>query len=168
MGVINRVPLGLLDLLQSKTDGRNPGDMSDQVVPTIDIEPYYLASRASFEFFVVSTTAVGAIANIDVNDSEVWFLYAIDTEWIAVNIGDIVQLSVELSRFADAPSPLSAVTIFAPPADTAVAIGDVHTRSIIFDRPLPMPSGMRVQGVVSRRSLTTNVAVNLAIYRLTI
>lgn len=166
MGVINRIAPGLLDLLQSKTDGKNPRDLSETVAPTLNIEQFYLAEKASVEFLVVQTFAIGATVSRDVEAGEIWFLYAIDTEWIAAAIGNRVQLSVEISRFNDAASALSAVTVFAPPTNTAVIIGEVITNSIVFDRPLPLTAGMRLSGVTGDTNLITNVAVNFAIYRM--
>ena len=114
--------------------------------------------------------AIGSTTFVDVSEGEIWLLYAIDTEWISAALTNIIQLSVEISRFADAASPLSAVTIFAPPTDVTRVIGEVHTRSIIFDRPLPLTSGMRVRAIagdfVGPANITT--VTNVAIYRLKI
>jgi hypothetical protein len=45
MGAINRVPAGLLSLLDGQNLGDNPGEIADVISPTIDLWHFFLASK---------------------------------------------------------------------------------------------------------------------------
>lgn len=165
-GKINRVPLGLLDLLQSKTDGMNPGLLADSVAGVIDIEEFYLGQRLSHEFFTFATSAVGVSGSLQVTDGETWVLWGISLNWVALGAGSIKSVHVQLEAFPDAPSSLSAVIIADYPEMTSLNLNDIITRATILERPIHLPSGMIVRGITGQRNTTENVAVNIGIYRL--
>lgn len=50
MSRINRLPLGLLDYLGSKTQGDNPSEFLQEVRPTLNLTPFLLAERLEHKF----------------------------------------------------------------------------------------------------------------------
>lgn len=168
MGRINRTPSGLLDLLQSKTDGKNPQDLAETVAPTLDLLDLYLLQRISHEFIVTVASGPGATNLLDVTEGEVWGLFACGVQFIGAAVGQTMDLYVSLQQFPDAPSALSQVQIFAPPTLTAAAIGDQATAAVVFDRPIWLTPGLRIRLTSGSSSLSANASLNMSLYRLQI
>ena len=167
MGRINRVPLGLLDLLQSKTDGVNPGDLSEVVVGTIDLGEFYFSERIAHEFFQYTSAAIDDNNSITVPAGENWILWAIDVTYINGVLTDVQDVGVALERFPSAPSVLQAVDIFNTGDMVTTVAGQTSTRSEIFERPIFIPSGMIIRATTNNFVLTTHtIAINMGIYRL--
>jgi len=84
MGTINRVPAGLLGLLDAKTQGQTPQDSSGVLSPTIDLTPNYLANIPYTAGLAneVSTT-IGLKAILEVPAGELWYVYAVSSEVVA-------------------------------------------------------------------------------------
>lgn len=168
MGRVNTNPLGLLDLLQSKTDGINPSDLAESVAPVLDITQFYLSERMGIEFAVVSTASIGNQSAIEVTAGEVWALFAVDVNFIGNIINALASLEVEVQGVPKAASALSAFGIFATGDVTTAAVGDRATRAAVFDRPIFLPPGSQVITTVLARSGSFNVSTNIGMYRLQI
>jgi hypothetical protein len=80
---INRIPLGLLDLLGLKQLGRNPDQQSPTLAMTLDLERFY-AINAS-ESINISNAAINAcgqyVASAAVPAGEVWLCIAAGFQW---------------------------------------------------------------------------------------
>ena len=111
MGTINRVPRGLLGLLDAKTGGRTPPDTTGVLSPVIDLTPNYLSD---IPFEVAQTAAVVSaaqtvVALVTVPAGELWYCYVIASEFIATASAQI----------------LNGVVVLRPPSGTlSVALTD--------------------------------------------
>lgn len=87
MAVINRVPQGFLGVLDAKTQGQSPADVSPVLSAGIDLTQFYLGDRP-LNTAVATTAGVnanGVVAGsaITVPDGELWFVYAAQTQAIS-------------------------------------------------------------------------------------
>jgi len=73
---ISRRPGGLLDLLLTQQQGKNPANLLDDVAPTFDMLPFYAQERLSVIREALAVTASGPQATtIDVPAGETWIVY---------------------------------------------------------------------------------------------
>jgi hypothetical protein len=71
--LIQRFPSGLLSLLDIKGTGRAPADLSDTVVATLNLEPYYLAPQLTIAAPVAVSAGAAIVAvAATVPAGEVW------------------------------------------------------------------------------------------------
>lgn len=91
MGNINRVPKGLLSLLDSQTQGKNPDTMSDTVSPVYDMGPSWLLSKG-YEIVTFSSAPVVAVGGyaqgFTVPDGELWAVYQVTTRVVNLDAFD--------------------------------------------------------------------------------
>ena len=168
MGRINRAPLGLLDLLQSKTDGVNPSQLAESVAPTLEMSPFYLSDKLGHAFSTVSTSVIGNTADIDVSEGQIFALFAMDVNFIGNVIGAFASFEVEIQGIPTAFSPLSGFGVFSTDVMDAPLVGDRATRAVVFDRTIFMPPGSKLQTTVLTRSGTFNATTNIGMYRLSV
>ena len=168
MGRINTNPLGLLDLLQSKTDGVNPSDLAESVAPTLDMTPFYISEKMGHAFSVVSTATIGNQSEISVPAGEVFSLFAVDINFVANAINNFVSLEVEIQSIPKASSTLNAVAILATGVLDGPLVGDRATAAVVFNTPIFMPPGSKLTTTVLSRSGSFNVSTNIGVYRLLI
>lgn len=168
MGVINSNPEGYLDLLNSKTDGRNPRDASDTVAPTVDIGAFYRQRNISHAFGTALTSDFGDGVEIEVPAKETWLLFTYEVSWTPIAIGNSLRFNAQVLRLPDAPSPLSGAGFFTTDEMTAVAANEFMIRSFMLHEPLVLPSGVLIRTtVINSNNITRPLAVNLGIYRFT-
>lgn len=79
-GLIQRVPVGLLDFLGLKATGQSPTVMPDELVPTVDISQLYAAAR--WEQSTSTTSTVNLIGfwgttTLTVPSGELWLVDSI-------------------------------------------------------------------------------------------
>lgn len=86
MAIVNRVPVGLLAALDAKTLGQTPPDLGSTVTPTLDLMANYLAD-VPLETTVATavTPALGIVAQVPVPAGELWVVYCVSSECIAVD-----------------------------------------------------------------------------------
>lgn len=127
MAVVNRVPRGLLGLLDAKTQGQTPGDTVGVLSPVIDLTPNYLAD---IPFSTAQASDIGFVTGtnfgvVEVPAGELWYAYVIGSEGIfsgvSTNNGDIVTVLVTpsgvvpvplmSSGFAQAPNSLASESV---------------------------------------------------------
>ena len=81
---INRFPQGLLGLLDLKTQGENPSQLSPLVQGTIELADSYLINQRSSNSQASTLTALGvtagAFSNLVVPQGEIWVLYNLTAE----------------------------------------------------------------------------------------
>lgn len=117
MAFINRVPVGLLGLLDLKAQGENPAQMNPFVQATLELRDLYaLQTRATLSQASTVTglgvTGAPAFANLVVPQGEVWLVYAITAHLSAppLGAGATAQYSVgfvtnDTGRFVALGSP---------------------------------------------------------------
>ena len=72
-GIINRVPVGLLDLLDMKSRGQSPRELAGQVQGGIDLLPLYeIDLQRAAASVVVNVNAPGSTHGIQVPNDEIW------------------------------------------------------------------------------------------------
>lgn len=90
MGAINRVPLGLLSLLDSQTQGKYPDSFGELIAPTFDMAQLLAASRR-YETASNVSGGVGSISNnnasVFVPNGEVWLVRNITSGAFALEAG---------------------------------------------------------------------------------
>lgn len=74
---IARRPAGLLDLLLTQQQGRNPDDLLDTVQPVLDITKFYDAERVETKALTTSVSALGGFGGIGVDAGQVWKVYGV-------------------------------------------------------------------------------------------
>lgn len=74
-GIVNRVPVGLLDLLDMKSRGQTPRELSSQVQAGIDIAPlYYSDLEEAVAAVDAGVAAIGLTTSLAVPQDEIWFV----------------------------------------------------------------------------------------------
>lgn len=85
MALINRVPQGLLGLLDTKTLGKNPDDLLSTVQPTIDLKALFLANSgltgtAVIEAGIVAGDIGNVVATVTVPAGELWWVQSVASD----------------------------------------------------------------------------------------
>ena len=165
MGKINRIPLGLLDLLSSKTDGRTPQEMSDIVAGVIDLEKYYLSERLSHEFFTFSAAAITSNGSIQIPGGESWAIRSIQIQYQALLAADDLAIHMTAERLPDAASALSRMGIFDAELP-ATTVNQFVTRTRWYEEPMHFPSGVIIRATADRvAAAARTVSVNFGLSR---
>jgi len=134
--LIQRPPIGLLDLLGLKAMGQTPIQLADTVGCTLaDCVDYYLCSRRQH---LSSLTGVAMVANtnyqlasLTVPAGEIWFLYAM---CVHTNVPTAAATSVKF-RGGYTLTASSTTPVWLTPDVEALA-SDQVTSSVKFERPL--------------------------------
>jgi len=81
---INRLPSGLLGMVDVKAMGKNPSRLGDVVIPELDITPFYQASDR--QKFISTPVAIGAAGffptNLVVPQNKAWVIEAV---WVIID-----------------------------------------------------------------------------------
>jgi len=129
-------PEGLLSMLGLQTNGRYPQHLAeDSLLPTIDLLPWYLESRAEIQSVQGHSMAAavpgGFIPLYTVPAQEVWVLLAFTIQPVVIATGCTVQLTRTRSN-----DNLSRLALGAPVAWTATTFplcySDTGVRGLIF------------------------------------
>jgi len=131
--LINRYPLGLLSLLDSKSGGYTPSGLLDVVQPTIDLTRFYIASdqsRASqVDQAVVGVGFQTAGSNVVVPPGEFWLVTNTTGESDTLGAGQTFQVAVGARYTASGPffmlTPLSNVATVGQVALAGPQIGTI-------------------------------------------
>lgn len=71
--IINRIPPGLLSMLDIKAQGENPKFLSDTVTPGMEFLPFYELQKYEAQVSsIIATAAVGFSAGIQVPEGQYW------------------------------------------------------------------------------------------------
>lgn len=96
---INRVPPGLLSLLDTKSGGINPLQLADELSGSIELLDFYAATTNEYEYGdSVSTNAVGQLAPLGAGDNmrvpagEIWIV-----DYIAVRSGAVLGAATSVT-----------------------------------------------------------------------
>ena len=75
MGIVNRYAKGLLNILDSQTQGDTPSSMGDVIAPTMDLSEFLFASkRSEVQGATVTLTGLGIGSLVTVPAGETWWL----------------------------------------------------------------------------------------------
>lgn len=89
MAVINRVPKGLLSLLDAKTLGRTPANVEPEVSVGIDATPMYFADIPLEVEFDIATgiTALGVPVSVTIPAGQTWLVYELSLRCTNLVVG---------------------------------------------------------------------------------
>jgi len=150
--LIQRPPIGLLDLLGLKAMGQGPVQLAETVACTLaDCVDYYLCSRRQH---LTALTGVAMVANTNyslatlaVPSGEIWFLYAMS---VYTNTATAAATSVKF-RGGYTFTASSSTPVWLTPDAEALA-SDQASASVHFERPLiwmPGAAGIIQTGAVT-------------------
>jgi len=140
MGVINRVPLGLQDLLGSSNQGDNPSNLAEIVAPVLDLQQYLAAERRFFQLeTAVQQFSDGQGGLISVPAGELWFIDAFSVFLTLIGNDPFdCHLSVAVERTTNTNQTgnhaIAGFPRFQSPRQGGFGISMTHE----FPRPLPM------------------------------
>ena len=167
MGVINRLPKGLLGLLDSKTGGKTPADTDPRLQQVLDLTANYLAD-IPFEIAQNSqntTLATGQnYAEIVVPDFSLWYVYQIESRIVS---GDTGQ---GLDTFTVMTGPSGTVPIMLgdnqPDFNTISAvIGQNRPRGVKYNPPLLCSAGTTFATQVPLQTAGARNAITSVLYK---
>ena len=163
MAVINRVPRGLLGLLDAKTSGNTPGTFREDLQPVIDLTDYYETDIP--QAVIVETdnavNTAGFHAGVVVPDGELWLVYAVSSTVAAQQNNDVMFSNPvyddNLSSVALAPTsgPFNGLSSLA---------GEIAQNGVTFNEPLRALPGNRFLTNLYR-NVGLNVTVTTAVLR---
>lgn len=78
MSQINRPPVGLQSLLGSQNFGDNPSDLAQQVLPQIDLFPFWAQQSLELAYETATSAGNGSIIELRVPDGKIWGMLGAD------------------------------------------------------------------------------------------
>jgi hypothetical protein len=123
---INRVPVGLQDLLGSQNLGRNPADLDQVVRPGVDMFPFWGLERMTwFRTAAVTVSTTGQAATTTIPQGEAWIPLTATCLLNGCQSGDTFGMSIRATAVGDpsrdANNIANATSIF----DTPAAFGPI-------------------------------------------
>lgn len=154
-------PQGLLSLLGSQDFGEAPNELSQVIVPIVDLTPMYQASKQSIE----TTSPGNAIAGVNgttfqVPTGETWIIKAADVR-MAAGAGAAVSA---FCLVITSPGPSGNAALFASEM-SAVAANQIRHANLRFPG-IVLPSGAGIGYYAEGLTLATPVFVTVAATRL--
>lgn len=92
---INRVPRGLLQLLQLKSGGANPNQLSPEVRGTVDLTNMWASQLVGAPILNNETiNSAGDVSDLSIQNPEIWFVYAVAATIQLTTAGDVGRCSI--------------------------------------------------------------------------
>ena len=168
MAVVNRVPRGLLGLLDAKTQGQTPADTTGVLSPVIDLTANYLADlvletgQASSNATLVAGQNYGVVT---VPDAELWYIYHVTSQIIADSSGDSLDCSPVLVTPSGVVPVFLCNSLSRGFSTSSGAVGDTLPSGVTYGNPLLVGPGTRFATQVFLQTAGTRTAVTSVIYR---
>lgn len=167
-GPIARRPTGLLDLLLTQQQGKNPAELGEQLEPTIELIEFYALDRLTVTTQVTAVVGVGNNLNIEVPGNEVWRLLNVGIRFNWATVNQTFGIRVELR---DVPGGgVSVLTDFGGTLSPSLAT-DQAGKGHQLPNPILIPPGATIRGDVTNVNLDAqpNISVTLSVlyHRLT-
>lgn len=93
MGNVNRVPLGLLSLLDTQTQGQTPSNLQETIQATLNLEDFWLSNKGVDQQFANRVlAAVGqqtTASDLTVPEGELWLVSSISADFINLDAQQI-------------------------------------------------------------------------------
>lgn len=134
---ISRRPQGLLDLLLTQQQGKNPSDLLDTVQPIVDMTQFYQTDRVTVEQGAGVMTAVGQNVDITIPSGEAWKVYT------ASSFCTFATVDQEFGAYLTVRNIPSASPVLSNFGGTRAAVGATDQSGVAenFPAPLIYPSG---------------------------
>jgi len=167
MPAINRVPQGLLGLLDAKTQGETPKDSSGVLSPTIDLTPNYLANIPLQIALAVagasSTIGYKTASQVTVPAGELWYVFAASAQRIstAANGANNISLCLVTAN----TSGVCHIASFDGGTTSPLANLDSSIAGITFETPLLLNPGNALGCFANKGSAAATTFQTAVIYR---
>lgn len=161
MAVVNRVPRGLLGLLDAKTQGQTPKDTLPDLQPSIDLTDNYVADLPlqAEQGTAITSSVATTQAVVEVPAGQLWYVFCVTTQSVSTGANrDGIAVPVLRSPVSGGLQiPLETV-YFTP---QTLALGESHVVSRVFGKPWLVGPGTEFGSVIlhtnGQLSLTTSV-----------
>lgn len=162
---IQRLPRGLLSLLDTKSLGKNPPSYEDELQLTLDTLGIYLPPP---EYLVSNTNGLGIVAPADVGDivvpnGELWVVRNVGSSVTATVGGGILGM-VNMAIISGATT----ATYLHEQSTPTVAVGNSYRRGFTLPQLLYAPPGTTFRLRAEPVNGTASFANNILFHRLTI
>lgn len=109
MTQITRVPVGLQNFLGTQAQGKNPSELAQTVVPTIDLDQFLSIQQEEWIGAGFTPFTIQGFESFDVPENEVWLLRTLSWRHRSVggNVGDKYTASQSLSNNSNSANPLT-------------------------------------------------------------
>lgn len=143
MSRINRVPVGLQDVLGSTAMGDNPSDLLEEVRATFDMWPFWMADRVRHIAASASVAVRGATVIITVPQNEIWQPIILS---IALSGGVDVGTTFRMTpcMFTVPGNPAVRIRIAAGPLQAVATVGEIITEAVHFPQRFFINSGQGI------------------------
>jgi len=168
MAIVNRVPVGFLPLLDAKSGGNTPAQISEFLQPTLDMAELYMTD-IPFEVEIDSTThqpAIGTINNpITIPAGQQWLVYFVNAQVIYQTASQSIRCAVSLDVSSDNSANVT-IANDEPGGFTSVAL-QRQNAICQFERPVIFRSGTRFacQVVGGSWAATNGTTITTVLYR---
>lgn len=154
-GPIARRPAGLLDLLLTQQQGKQPTDLGDVVTPTLDIQPFYNQERLTTETAVLSNAAVGSVAIITIPAGESWQMLFLTTRGTFNAAAQTLRIGFRIASIAGGD-----IIDIGQTADiTAVGAADTYSGQVMFQPGQIFSAGTRFLATTQQVGLAAGAAI---------
>ena len=150
-GPIARRPAGLLDLLLTQQQGKNPSELGDMLSPIIDLLPFYAQDRLSGAVGNKACTAVGDNVGITVPAGESWLVWTTSFSATFATVNQNISVYVELRGAAGTTQPVYLSDLGG--LKSADGATDIVVGAQCFDKGLMIPSGTELRFVCGALNL---------------
>lgn len=162
---LQKSPLGLLGAYALKTDGRNPPEFGESVVPTTDVTDFYLQPQMELarDTATITGPAVGAAAELTVGEGELWRIWGASLFFVLA-AGDAALLSAPRLAILQPTAP----EVLYLPLFTSTNVTGAHNRvfSSMLPRPLLMRAGLQLNAALTLSAAPgTPVTLELVVLR---
>lgn len=139
MSKINRIPTGLQDLVGNTSQGKNPDELSNTVVPTVDMQWAWEVEKIRYNRISTQFAASYQRHTMTVPDGVMWLPISIAGEALA-NSGETIAFSIGIL----AANGINEVALNMSPIRIAVAGNEVVTCGFTWSTPTPLTAGEAV------------------------
>jgi hypothetical protein len=174
IGPIQTIPPGLLNLLNLKQMGQNPGVLSDQVDPTVELFAWYMRARAqgapglTGQSPPTQVLAIGAspgnfligAPNVVVPSNELWYVESMQLFGTLGAAADTMRIACGVEQLSPAPTDIHQVGPDYQDVATARAARRIIARS---DQPFWAAPGDAFIMMISDIVLTVAVTMTLSL-----
>lgn len=145
---IARRPSGLLDLLLTQQQGKNPSLLGESLSPVLDLGKFYESDRLTTATLAITVTATGVSSTTQVPSGEVWKLLGFGARGTFATVNQRLSLSFRLSTLPGGGIVDMAALTFAP-TGAVDKFGD----GFMMPEPMILPPGSSITAVATNLNL---------------
>lgn len=122
---INRVPRGLLQLLELKTGGITPPRLNDELQAQLDLLPFYMSPNVVFQGALNLLSAGGQVVTLSVPALERWIVQGITAHVSALTMPASGSIDVSFTKAGQSTEAIMGqfVQVLAVPAISRFGVG---------------------------------------------